>query len=125
MRFTSSSLIIKRVSSQWKRGGVFWSPCRRCARMWTFRRLSRSECRRRSSLSVLLIQLDLSPTALELRDPALLMIGSLVRQRLGKIFVTLTSGLPPLNNYVQVYSTGRWSKVSLVHSQWTFSRIST
>ena len=68
MLFTSTSSIIARVSSQWRGGGVCWSPCRSCARMWTSRRLSQSECRRRSSCSALLIQLDITPTALVLRE---------------------------------------------------------
>ena len=88
MLFTSTSSIIARVSSQWRGGGVCWSPCRSCARMWTSRRLSQSECRRRSSCSALLIQLDITPTALVLREELQMNSSLATTLRIGKkIFV--------------------------------------
>ena len=91
MLFTSTSSIIARVSSQWRGGGVCWSPCRSCARMWTSRRLSQSECRRRSSCSALLIQLDITPTALVLRDLLQMNSSLAMTLRIGKkIFVKVS-----------------------------------
>ena len=56
--------------------------------MWTSRRLSQSECRRRSSCSALLIQLDITPTALVLREELQMHSSLATTLRIGKkIFV--------------------------------------